>query len=175
MHAPFTMKEKTMPRALLPALASLALAACISVNDPAPVPARPSYAGSEMKIAFDVTEGNPKALLGKLSTIEVTRQQLLDRGVSPRLVIAFRGDASYFTNTDLSQVKEADRADAAKIAAKIRELQHAGGVEAVEQCNLPLAARKLKATEVMPEVKVVPNGWISLVGYQQQGYAYIVP
>jgi intracellular sulfur oxidation DsrE/DsrF family protein len=169
-----------MPRALLAILAALALTACVSVNDRAHAPdARTSSleAGTpnEMKIAFDITEGNPKALLGKLNTIDVTRKQLLERDISPRLVIAFRGDASYFTNNDISQIKEADRADAAKIAAKIRELQQANGVVAVEQCNLPLASRKLKAAEVMQEVKVVPNGWISLVDYQQRGYAYIVP
>jgi intracellular sulfur oxidation DsrE/DsrF family protein len=167
-----------MPRALLATLASLALAACISVNDRSPdarTSAQANPAPNEMKIAFDVTEGNPKALLGKLNTIDVTRKQLLERNISPRIVIAFRGDASYFTNTDIAQIKEADRADAAKIAAKIRELQQANGVVAVEQCNLPLASRKLKAAEVMQEVKVVPNGWISLVDYQQRGYAYIVP
>jgi len=161
-------------------LASLALAACISVNDRPHEPAARTSAleggaPNEMKVAFDVTEGNPKALLGKLNTIDVTRKQLLERGIAPRIVIAFRGDASYFTNTDVAQIKEADRADAAKIAAKIRELQQANGVVAVEQCNLPLASRKLKAAEVMQEVKVVPNGWISLVDYQQRGYAYIVP
>jgi intracellular sulfur oxidation DsrE/DsrF family protein len=27
----------------------------------------------------------------------------------------------------------------------------------------------------MQEVKLVPNGWIALGAYQQQGYAYIAP
>ncbi len=41
--------------------------------------------------------------------------------------------------------------------------------------NLPLADRKLKPADLMQEVKLVPNGWIALGGYQQQGYAYIAP
>jgi hypothetical protein len=28
---------------------------------------------------------------------------------------------------------------------------------------------------VMPEVKLVQNGWISLADYQAKGYSYIVP
>ena len=134
-----------------------------------------SAAPREMKIAFDVTDGNPQALLTKLTVIELTRKQLIEKGVTPRMVIAFRGDASYYTQTNLSMVKEADRADALAIAAKLRELRKANGVEALEQCNVPLASRKLKPADVMQEVKLVPNGWIALVGYQEKGYSYIVP
>ena len=59
--------------------------------------------------------------------------------------------------------------------AKIRELKAANGIEGFEQCNVPLASRKLKGTDLMTEVKLVPNGWISMANYQQKGYAYIVP
>ena len=64
---------------------------------------------------------------------------------------------------------------ATRNAAKLRELSKASGIESLEQCNLPLAERKLKAADVMQEVKVVPNGWIALVTYQEKGYSYIVP
>jgi intracellular sulfur oxidation DsrE/DsrF family protein len=128
-----------------------------------------------MKIAFDVTDGNPQALLTKLTVIDLTRKQLIESGVTPKMVIAFRGDASYYTQTNLTMIKEADRADALAIAAKLRELRKANGVEALEQCNVPLASRKLKPADLMQEVKLVPNGWISLVGYQEKGYSYIVP
>lgn len=156
-----------MKTALL-ALCVALLGGCTSMQPPSASP-------KEMKIAFDVTDGNPKALMVKLATIETTRKQLIDAGIAPKMVIAFRGEASWYTQADHSVVKEADRADAVAIAAKIRELKAASGVDGVEQCNLPLASRKLKAEGVMPEVKVVPNGWISLVSYQQKGYAYIAP
>src|SRR5476651_1442675 len=156
------------------------LCACAAAPEPAASNAAPdnraALAGmTEMKIAFDITDGNPKVLLAKLANIDVTRKQLMDDGVTPRMVIAFRGDASYFTQADIEKVKPEDRDDARKIAAKLKELRAAPGVEALEQCNLPLAPRKLKSGDVMPEVKVVGNGWISLVAYQRRGYAYIVP
>jgi intracellular sulfur oxidation DsrE/DsrF family protein len=54
-------------------------------------------------------------------------------------------------------------------------MKKAQGVEGLEQCNLPLADRKLNPANLLPEVKLVPNGWIALGAYQQQGYAYIAP
>lgn len=171
------------------ALAALAVAAGFLVSSCAtlPGPAAASVATSgpdnkealagvkEMKIAFDFVDGNPKVLLAKLNNVDVTRKQLIEDGVTPYIVLSFRGDASYFTQSDVERVKAEDREDARKVAAKIRELRTAAGVQSLEQCNLPLAGRKLKAAEVMPEVKVVGNGWISLVAYQRKGYAYISP
>jgi intracellular sulfur oxidation DsrE/DsrF family protein len=168
-------------RMILSALAlATALGACAAAPEPAASNAAPdnhaALAGmTEMKIAFDITDGNPKALLAKLAVIDTTRKQLIEDGVTPRLVLAFRGDASYFTQGDVEKAKPEDREDAKKIVAKLKELRAANGVEALEQCNLPLAPRKLKSVDVMPEVKVVGNGWISLVAYQRHGYAYIAP
>ncbi len=156
-----------MKDVLLPTLAALAFAGCAAIS--------PEPSSREMKIAFDVTDGNPQVLLKKLDTIDVTRKQLIEKGITPKMVISFRGNASYYTQTNLSMVKEADRADALAIAAKLRELRKANGVESLEQCNLPLAERKLNPADVMQEIKVVPNGWIALVGYQEKGYRYIVP
>ena len=84
--------------------------------------------------------------------------------------MTFRGNASYFTQTNLAAVKEAER-----VGAKLREMKKSPGVQGLEQCNLPLADRKLNPADLMQEVKLVPNGWIALGAYQQQGYAYIAP
>jgi intracellular sulfur oxidation DsrE/DsrF family protein len=154
---------------LLALIAASALAGCAapgtgSAGDP-----------KEMKIAFDFTDGNPVALLNKLNNVDVTRRQLIASGVTPRIVMTFRGNASYFTQTNLAAVRAADRAGALKVAAKLREMKAAPGVQGLEQCNLPLADRKLKPADLMQEVKLVPNGWIALGAYQQQGYAYIAP
>ena len=176
-----------MKQLLLPTLIALALAGCASMAAPEPARAqgaapaispdnKAALAGlREMKLAFDVTEANPPALLLKLETIDLTRKQLIEAGVTPVIVVAFRGNASFYTQLDLAKVKEADRADALRIRAKLRELRKASGVESIEQCNVPLASRKIKPADVMQEVRVVGNGWISLAAYQQRGYSYIAP
>jgi intracellular sulfur oxidation DsrE/DsrF family protein len=142
---------------------------------PAPPPATGLDGVHEMKVAFDVTDGNPKVLVAKLSNIDTTRKQLIDAGVTPHMVVTFRGDASYFTQSDLEKIKPEDRAEAAKVADAIRNLRKQPGVDSMEQCSLPLPSRKINRADVMPEVKVVPNGWIALAAYQQKGYAYIAP
>ncbi len=162
-----------MKQALLSTFAAMTLAGCAAMSQESAV--AQAGAPKEMKVAFDITDGNPQVLITKLTVIDLTRKQLIESGITPRMVLAFRGDASYYTQTNLAMVKEADRADALQIAAKLRELRKANGVEALEQCNVPLASRKLKPADLMQEVKLVPNGWISLVNYQQKGYSYIVP
>jgi intracellular sulfur oxidation DsrE/DsrF family protein len=169
----------------IPFAVSLAAALCagaVAAQTPAPAPAYPSAVNydalqgvHDMKVVFDVTDGNPKGLIAKLATIDVTRKQLIDAGVTPHLVVTFRGDASYFTQTDVAKVKPEDRAEYAKVADAIRALRKQTGVESMEQCSLPLPSRKIDKADVMPEVKVVPNGWIALAAYQQRGYAYISP
>ena len=156
-------------RILAAAMVALSVAGCATTGT--------EMAGSskEMKLAFDFTDASPVALLNKLNNVEVTRPQLIASGITPRIVMTFRGNASYFTQTNLSAVKEADRADALKVAAKLREMKKSPGVQGLEQCNLPLEDRKLKTADLMEEVKLVPNGWIALGAYQQQGYAYIAP
>lgn len=150
-------------------LATLTVAGCATTGTD-------TTAGSkEMKLAFDFTDANPVVLLNKLNNVDVTRQQLIASGITPRIVMTFRGNASFFTQTNLAMVKESERADALKVAAKLREMKRAPGVQGLEQCNLPLADRKLNPADLMQEVKLVPNGWIALGAYQQQGYAYIAP
>ena len=150
-------------------LAASALAGCASTGTD------PAAGASELKLAFDFTDGNPVVLLNKLDNVDVTRKQLIDAGITPKIVMTFRGNASYFTQTSLGAVKETERADALKVAAKLREMRKAPGIQGLEQCNLPLESRKLKPADIMQEVKLVPNGWIALGTYQQQGYAYIAP
>jgi hypothetical protein len=130
---------------------------------------------NQMKIAFDITTGNPKSLLGRLEVIDLTRKQLMAEGVEPHFVVALRGDASFFAQSDLSRLKPEDRPLGEKISAKLKELRGAKGVESVVQCAVSLPPRKLTPEGVMSEVKVVGNGWITLVSYQQKGYSYIVP
>lgn len=156
-------------RILAATIAALGIAGCATTGTEG------AGGAKEMKLAFDFTDGNPVVLLKKLDNVDVTRKQLLERGVTPKIVMTFRGNASYFTQASLAAVNEKDRADALKVAAKLREMKQAQGVEGLEQCNLPLADRKLNPANLMPEVKLVPNGWIALGAYQQQGYAYIAP
>lgn len=129
----------------------------------------------ELKVGFDVLEGDAKALLNRLSVIDETRASLIKQGVTPRFVIAFRGPATKLVQTDMAKVKPEDREVAGKIAAKLAEMSKAPGVDSVEQCSVAIRQQETKAENVLPSVKVVGNSWISLMAYQSRGYAYIRP
>src|SRR3954471_21775015 len=94
----------------------------------------------EVRVAFDITAGDAKALLGRLNVIDETRQSLIQQGVAPHFVLTFRGPATRLIQTDESKIKPEDREGAAKIATKLAELRKAKGVENLEQCAV--AARE---------------------------------
>ena len=97
------------------------------------------------------------------------------RGVKPSFVITFRGPATKLVQTDPSQIPAEDRANASTIAGKIRALKGAEGVSSMEQCAVAVRLAGTKQENVLPEIKVVGNGWISLMAYQAKGYGYIAP
>ncbi|HXJ78584.1 MAG TPA: hypothetical protein VMS64_07880 [Candidatus Methylomirabilis sp.] len=129
----------------------------------------------EAKIAFDITAGEPGHMLLILDTIEETRESFLRQGITPRFVLAFRGPASLLTQTDLSRFKPEDREAAAKVAAKLKQLRGTAGIERLDQCSIAMRGQKVDRAQVSPDVTIVENGWITLVGYQAKGYAYIAP
>ena len=129
----------------------------------------------DIKVAFDLTEGNAAPLLIRLNTIDETRQSLIKQGVTPHFVIAFRGPATKLVQTDIDKIKPEDRPVAEKIAAKIAEMSKAPGIDGLEQCSVAIRTQGTKAENVVPGVKVIGNSWISLAAYQARGYAYISP
>jgi hypothetical protein len=129
----------------------------------------------EGKIAFDIHEGNPKLLLARLDVIDETRQSLIQQGVKPHFILAFRGPATKLVQTDQEKIKPEDRELAAKVAARIKEMSKAPGVEGFEQCAVASRTQQTRTELVLPEIRVVGNGFISLMAYQSRGYAYIAP
>jgi intracellular sulfur oxidation DsrE/DsrF family protein len=130
---------------------------------------------SEAKIAFDIKDGEGKALLARLDIIDETRLSLIQQGVMPKFILAFRGPATRLVQTDQDKIKPEDRELAAKVAAKIREMSTARGVEGFEQCSIAARLQGTNTDKVLPQIRIVGNGFISLMAYQAKGYAYISP
>ncbi len=169
-----------MNRKLISVLASTAFAAAVlSTGAPALAAGYDDHEAlqgvKELKVAFDVTTGDGKALLGRLNVIDETRQSLINQGVTPHFVISFRGPATKLVQTDVSKIRPEDREFATKIAAKLKEMRQAKGVDNVEQCAVAVREQGTRAEDVVPSVKVIGNAWISLMAYQSRGYAYIAP
>jgi intracellular sulfur oxidation DsrE/DsrF family protein len=75
----------------------------------------------------------------------------------------------------MAEIKPENREYAAKIAAKLKEISKAPGIESMEQCGVAVRLSTVASEHVLPEIKVVGNGWISLMAYQARGYAYVLP
>jgi intracellular sulfur oxidation DsrE/DsrF family protein len=157
----------------------VSLAAAAMLMHAASAPAaddRAALAGlAEAKIAFDIKDGEGKMLLARLAVIDETRQSLIQQGVTPHFILAFRGPATRLVQTDLDKIKPEDRELAAKVAEKIKELSTARGVDGFEQCSIAVRQQGTNPDKVLPQIRVVGNGFISLMAYQAKGYAYISP
>ncbi len=129
----------------------------------------------EVKVAFDIKAGNAKGLLHVLKVIDETRQSLIKQGVAPHFLLAFRGPATRLIQTDQSRIKPKDRPLAARIAAELKSLRQAPGIEGLQQCSVAVRDEGTNPGKVDPGVTVVGNAWISLMAYESRGYAYIAP
>lgn len=144
-----------------------------------------SYAGSEpndaralhgltsAKAIFDITTANPKKLYFYLNLIETTAKSMEAQGVKPKFVLAFRGPATFYMTSDRSKIKLEDAEIADKIEKKITELGR-DPVLHLEQCAVAAHALHVDKKSIYRPIKVIGNSWISLIGYENRGYA-IVP
>ena len=57
-----------------------------------------------VKVIFDITQGDPKRLLGRLKLIERTAAMLTDQVSKPEFVLAFRGPASFYASSDRERI-----------------------------------------------------------------------
>ncbi|MGO8969097.1 MAG: hypothetical protein ACLQDQ_05960 [Myxococcaceae bacterium] len=127
----------------------------------------------EGKIVFDITEGDGKALLVRIQSIEETREDLIKQGITPRFVVSFRGPATLLVQTDLQKVSPENRPFAGQITALLAQLSKSPGVESLEQCGVAIRHQGTKAENVVPSLKVVANSFVTIMAWEAKGYAYI--
>jgi hypothetical protein len=126
---------------------------------------------TSVKIVCDVNVGEAKLLLRRLELIDETYSQLLDAGVTPTVVVAFRGGASPFVTKGDKYVDTKDADTKKEIQGWIDQFNQHGF--RIEQCAIAAKAHKVDPADLLPMVNVVQNGYISIVAYQARGYAYL--
>lgn len=123
------------------------------------------------KAVFDITIGNPAKLALYLSIIEETYQGLVRQGVKPDLIVAFHGEAITLVSKNREKAPKDQLAVYDDIAMLIKDLKELG--VKFEGCSIAARLLKVDPASLYPEIKVVGNTFISLMGYQNRGYAYI--
>lgn len=126
---------------------------------------------SAVKAYYDVNVGIPAKLVTRLRLIDKTYDQFVSAGVTPDFIIGFRGKASYFVTKKDDYVFEEDIPAKKKVLKWIQALKARGIV--MEQCLIAASLHDIDPKDILPEIEVVQNGYISMIGYQAKGYSQI--
>jgi intracellular sulfur oxidation DsrE/DsrF family protein len=123
------------------------------------------------KVVFDMNTADAKKTVLYLTVIEETVNDMTRQGVKPDVILAFRGPSVKLISKDREQVDPADIEHLDKIAAQLADL-HKHGVR-MESCSVATRMLKVNNDRLLDGIKPVGNTFVSLTGYQAQGYALI--
>ncbi len=123
------------------------------------------------KTIFDINLDSAAKLKLYLEVIGMTYSDLTRQGIQPEIVIAFRGPSVRLIQKKTTSFSEDDRKALESSAQLITDLQDKGIV--VEACSIATQLFGIDNQTLLPGIKVVGNTFVSLTGYQAQGYALI--
>jgi len=125
------------------------------------------------KAVVDLRSGKPKSLAMQLGLLHQMYKDTSVRSVtdSPDFVLVFIGPAVKLVSTTTEGLSAEDRETMAKIADTISAMAK-DGIK-FEICLFAVDALGVDRASILPEIKQVANGWISLVGYQHSGYGLV--
>ncbi len=125
------------------------------------------------KILWDITLGNPEGLLSRLNVLEETYEDMVRQGIKPQMIFTFRGGAAGFIARDLSHLTMEQASAVDQVQLKLEGLMKRPGVH-MEVCQI--ATRRFNITrqaQLIPGVLLVGNTFLSIMGYENQGYSTI--
>ncbi len=134
-----------------------------------------SLAGlKSVKAIFDVRAASAKSAAMQLKLIHDTYKDKNITAVTkkPAFVVSFIGPAVKLISKKREGFSMEDQKAMDEIAQTVREMSK-DGIK-LEVCDFAVNALGVDPASILPEIKHVPNSWISLIGYQARGYS-IVP
>jgi intracellular sulfur oxidation DsrE/DsrF family protein len=133
-----------------------------------------SLAGlKSVKAIFDVRAANAKSAAIQLKLIHDTYKDQGIRAVSkkPSFVVAFMGPSVKLISKDRQGFSAEDQKSMDEIAQIVQAMAK-DGIK-LEVCDFAANVFGVNPASILPEIKHVPNGWISLIGYQARGYSLV--
>jgi intracellular sulfur oxidation DsrE/DsrF family protein len=133
-----------------------------------------SLAGMKsIKAIFDVRAGNTKSAVMQLKLIHDTYKDKSIRAVSkkPSFIVAFMGPSVKLISKDKQGISPDDQKAMDEIALTVQAMAR-DGIK-LEVCDFSVKAFGVDPASILPEIKHVPNGWITLIGYQAKGYSLV--
>ena len=126
-----------------------------------------------VKTVFDVSQGSPQTANIVFWAVNNVNDDKSVRALSepPQVAVVFHGPAVKLISTDRDGFKESDNEALDQFASMIQQMKK-DGVK-FEVCDYALKVMGVDPKTVLPEVDHVGNGFISIAGYQAQGYSVI--
>ena len=126
---------------------------------------------TEGKVLFDINMADAKKMTLYLMVIRETVEDLKRQGVKPDVILAFRGLSVRLISKDREQMELTDFDHLDKISAQLADLQKQG--VRMEACSVATRLFRIDNGTLLDGIKPVGNTFVSLTGYQAQGYANI--
>ena len=123
------------------------------------------------KVIFDINMAEAKKMTLYLMVIKQTVDDLQRQGVEPDVILAFRGKSVRLVSKDREQLDLEDFDHLDKIAQQLENLLQSG--VRMEACSVATRLFKVDNNSLLDGIKPVGNTFVSLTGYQAQGYANI--
>ncbi|SCZ60015.1 DsrE family protein [Thiohalomonas denitrificans] len=116
---------------------------------------------------------NPQKLAFYLNVVAGTHENFRRQAVEPNFVVVFIGPTvKYLTTEPDDEIDMRYQQEMANIAAAIERLDELG--VRLEICSIANEVFGVDNKTVLPGLEVIGDGFVSLIGYQQQGY-HLVP
>ena len=124
------------------------------------------------KVVWDVTLSKPSRLLFVMKVIEETYDDLVKQDVTPDMVFTFHGPVLKLLSSQQMELDLDEETAHEELLELIQRLRKKPGIK-MESCSVAARFLKIDNATIIPEVKPVGNTFVSLIGYQQKGYALI--
>lgn len=126
----------------------------------------------EGKGVFLIDFSDPKKTAFYLEIIKGTHAGLTRQGVKPNFVIVYIGPTVRFLSTAPDGELELEHGDTLEaIAARVQELSQLGIRQ--EICAIATRVFNVPNETILPGLTLVGDGFISLIGWQTQGYKLV--
>jgi len=127
---------------------------------------------NEGKIVWDVTVGNPIKLLLLMKVIEETYDDIVRQDVKPDMIFTFHGPVVKLISSQPLDLALDEEEAHEELLDRLRKFSKKPGVK-MESCSVAARLLGIDNDTIMSEVKPVGNTFVSLMGYQNKGYALI--
>jgi intracellular sulfur oxidation DsrE/DsrF family protein len=126
-----------------------------------------------IKAVFDVRINNPKSAALNLKLVHDTYKdnKIMAVAKKPAFVVIFIGPSVRLISKKKEGFSPEEQKALDEIAATISEMSK-DGIK-LEICLFATKVFNVDPASVLPGIKHVPNGWVSLIGYEAKGYSLV--